>query len=240
MSNWFVITSAINVSSNEINNERFLQTIGTIDSIRHYCENTKIVLLDAGRVGLSYSQQIKLENKCDVVIQSQDNPIKILIEDLAKGNIQYLKSTGELLILSEFMKNQKILTQSDRVFKISGRYFLTPDFDLNAHNKVGKFVFVNRKPSVTYYNPETMENLPKISDWQYMTRMYSFCGSLIPFMTEAYENMLVRLVDIYFNRKEFTDIEHLMYTTLDEKRVIQLDKIGVAGLLSDNGEYISE
>jgi hypothetical protein len=241
MSNWFIITSAINTEYGAlITSEKFAQTIGTIDSIRHYCPDTKIVLLEGGLVELDADQIEVLRTKCDIIVPYNNNETLYLIRKISENNIQYLKSPSELFLLAEFFKTQNFIKDTDRVFKISGRYFLNSNFDLQKHNQRGKLVFVSKKPSVTYFNPEIHKIYPKLSDWQYMSRLYSFCGSLVPYMTTKYREMFEYLFLYYYKENAFTDTEHMLYGFLKEDNVIQISPIGVSGLYGDNAEMVSE
>ena len=220
--------------------ERFQQTIGTIDSIRYYCPDTKIALLEGGIKELSEEQLKVLQNKCEVIVPYNNNETINLIRRISENNIQYLKSPCELFILSEFMKTQNFIKDTDRVFKISGRYFLNSNFDVTKHNHFGKLVFAPKKESITYFDPKIHRIYPKLADWQYMSRLYSFCGSLTDYMTHKYKEMFEYLFVYYYKENVFTDMEHMLYGFLKEENVIQISPIGVSGLYGDNGEMVSE
>lgn len=241
MSNWFLVTSAINTQYGHLTtDEKFKQTIGTIDSICHYCPDTKIALIEGSKIKLTQQQLDVLQAKCDVIAPYHENETLELIHTISESNVQYIKSPSELFILSEFIKTQNFILPTDRVFKISGRYFLNSDFDIKKHNEYGKIIFAPKKPSVTYYDPKIHRVHPKLGEWQYMSRLYSFCGSLVPYMTHKYKEMFDYLFVYYYKENIFTDVEHMMYKFLQEDKVIEISPIGVSGLFGDNGVYVSE
>lgn len=240
MFRWFIVTSAINVSYNNSNVEnRFLETCQTLDSIRNHCENTKIVLLEGSPKKLEKHHFDVLMRKTNLYIQHHENEMLQRIHHAANGNMQYIKSPGELFMLMSFLRNQTFIIPIDRVFKISGRHFLNDNFNQNDHLEKDTIVIKNKEPSVTYFKRETGEALPKLSEYQYKTRLYSFCGSLVPYMISRYESMFHTLIRMYSN-DEFTDIEHIMYHVLQEKKIKQIPIMGLSGSSAENGQLVNE
>lgn len=237
MSNWFIITSACNVDYGIYSLEqKFHQTCLTIDSIRKYCSNAKVIVLEASPISLPLEKRNFLHWASDLYIEMAGDP-KIM--RMHKELLTFaIKSPSECYIMGSFLQRQNFLNENDRVFKISGRYCLTEDFDIQKHNEHGKFVFKEKEKSVTYYDVETKENIEPVSEYQYKTRLYSFCGSLIPYYKDKCFEMLNFFHDYYDGK--FTDIEHVMYKFLDHSLVTEIDTIGVAGCMVDRKGIIKE
>jgi hypothetical protein len=238
MANWFLITSAFNVAYGSYNtNERFEQTKKTIESIRQFCNDTKIVLLEASPNPITQEQLEYLKQTCDIIVDhSSDKKIQAMHKGL---HIHAVKSPSEIYIILKFLKQQNVIKDADRVFKISGRYYLNSQFDPIIHmSAIGKFVFGTKFPGIQYYDVDTHEKYEKLCEWQYKTRLYSFCGSLVPYYTKKCEEMLDFFHDIY--GKEYTDLEHVTYKFLGEDNVIEVNKIGVSGWFADREQLVKE
>lgn len=237
MSNWFIITSACNVDYGIYSLEqKFHQTCLTIDSIRKYCPDNKIIILEASPISLPNNKRNFLHWAADVYVDmSADEKIQWMHKEL---NTFAIKSPSEVYILGSFLEAQNFIKETDRVFKISGRYILTDKFDLTKHQEKNKYTFKTKEQSVTYYKEGTQEEYPKYTDYQYKTRLYSFCGSLIPYHSNKCLEMFEFFTQIY--GKTFTDLEHAMYKFLDHNLVTEIETIGLAGYMVDREGRIEE
>ncbi len=141
-----VITSAININhpyTIYTHEERFLQTLNTISTIRkQFNSSTKILLSDITLYQIVPTAPfkdyvIKLSELCDYVM---------LCEPETHG-----KSPGELTILKQSLSK---VEKAKCIFKLSGRYYLTDSFTLN-HFNLSKFNFklgVGECYHTTFYN----------------------------------------------------------------------------------------
>ena len=235
MTNWFIITSAINVEYGIFDsNKRFEQTLATIASIRKYCADSKVVLLEGAPIGLTEDQNAVLTNVCDTVVDfSQTEFIQFAHKT---QNIDTLKHPSELFLVGSFLSQQKCIQETDRVYKISGRYFLNKNFNADLHSSAkNKFVFGQKFRSCSYYDINTGTQMPAITNYQYRTRLYSFCGSLVEYMNDKYREMFDFSLNLY-DSGGFSDLEHIMYKLLDHSKVIEVKPIGVSGAFAD-GKY---
>lgn len=235
MKNWFLITSAINVEYGIFDaNKRFLQTLATIASIRKYCENSKIVLLEGAPNKLTEEQNGILLNVCDIVIDfSQTEFIQFAHRT---QNIDTLKHPGELFLLGSFLSQQDCIQEEDRIYKISGRYFLNQNFNSQLHSAAkGKLVFGQKLKSCSYYDEKSGATMPTITDYQYRTRLYSFCGSLINYMNVKYKELFDFTLSLY-DSGGFSDVEHIMYHGLEQNKVVEIKPLGISGAFAD-GKY---
>lgn len=230
--NWFLITSAINVEHGVFNEQkRFEQTLVTIASIRKRCENSKIVLIEGSPNSLTPEQSKVFENTCDIVADlSQDELIQYAHKT---QDIDTLKHPCELYLLGFFMKHQDVIQENDRVYKISGRYYLNSNFNSELHSAAkNKIVMGHKNKSYGYYDVKSSLQFPAITEYNYKTRLYSFCGSLSNYMKDKYQEMFDFILPFY-DSGGFTDVEHIMYKFLDHDKVIEMEPLGVSGIFAN-------
>jgi hypothetical protein len=239
MTNWFLITSAINVKHGVFDEEkRFQQTLVTIASIRKHCENSKIVLIEGSPNSLTLEQSKVFENTCDIVLDlSQDQLIQFAHQS---QDIETLKHPCEIYLLGSFLNSQNVISENDRVYKISGRYYLNSNFNSHLHNAAkNKIVMGHKKKSYNYYDIKSGVEMPAITEYNYKTRLYSFCGSLTNYMKNKYQEMFDFILPFY-DSGGFTDIEHIMYKFLDHDKVIEMEPLGVSGIFANGRDGDNE
>jgi hypothetical protein len=141
----FIITSVINTGNNPWSytnyrscfdiQTRFEQTLQTIESIRNLNDGTKILLVECSQIDETMTNILK--DKVDYFIQTyDDSSIRgACLESNKKG-------FGEIKKLEkacQFIKDNNI--NFNRLFKISGRYFLISSFNKTNYNDNDKFTF---------------------------------------------------------------------------------------------------
>ncbi len=112
--------------------QRYEQTLATIDSIRGSVPAAHIVCVEAGL----RSEPFDLKHKVDTYIYAGDSR---LVRNACDSS---LKSLGEVTMLVHAYKK---LPQAQRYFKISGRYCLNNDFSLHEWEK-GEIVYHYIRP----------------------------------------------------------------------------------------------
>ncbi len=143
------------------------------------------------------------------------------------------KSEAELLMLfntlMQFKQNPQLmgfLHGVKRIFKYSARTLLDEDFDISEYNNMyGKYVFKKSIPS--WMSPERKTN---ITDHLYITRMYSFCPSLLDNYLQTIGPMISNVMT------HGIDTEHAHYLCLDRRYVIEFDRIKCSGIVAGSGE----
>jgi len=238
ITNWFLITSAINVEYGIFSAfQRYQQTIETINSIKKYCPNNKIIILESSPTTLPDEWKNNLLKLTHLSIDfSGDKLISTMHRELP---LNAIKSPCEIYIINQFLIKENIVHPNDRIYKISGRYRLHSTFDPYLHNKEkNRLVFGTKFAGIRYYNKETGESYPKESEWQYKTRLYSFCGSLKHYMIQKYDQILNYFQNLYGTG--FTDLEHAMYKFLDHNLVTELPYVGLTGIFADRKELVVE
>jgi hypothetical protein len=190
--------------------ERYDQTVKTIESVRKYVPGAKILLVETSE--LSTVQQEGIRSKVDYFINTFDDPVSksICIDSPKKGFGEAIQTKVALTFL--LVNN----IQFRRFFKLSGRYALTEKYNRDAYSD----------NEYTFYNP-SVENPSSIS-----TVVYS-----VPYVLLNHFAMVVdRTIEVYNNVSAIGLEELLPLMCLPRKHI---DRIGVEGLVSVNGGYFT-
>jgi hypothetical protein len=173
----FIITSKIIVSNNKLSytnnrsiytvDERFKDTIGTIDSIKKNINDPLICLIDNSELNNEMNETLR-KNVNYFIDRDTVNSIK---------NIDYFtdespcKGTAEMHqfeIILNYIKKTITDIKDYHIFKITGRYKIKNNFDINNFIN-NKFVFKKNK---------LLQEKRYISNYYY-TCFYKFPGSFI-------------------------------------------------------------
>lgn len=214
----FVITSVINtgnkpwsytgIRSCYTKEDRFKQTIQTIDSIRKLNENAKIIIVECSDIDETMTNSLK--DKVDYFLQTYDD---MSVRDACiNSNKKGFGEVKKLQKVCEFIQQNDI--KFNRLFKISGRYFLTPSFDNKIYDEISHFTF------------KMNENNCGGS-----TVLYSVPYSLF----NTYVQKLEECNNIYMNEPPIS-LESLIPCMCNPKKNIStLGVAGYLGVLNDNG-----
>lgn len=137
-----LVSSSIHAQSAYTPEERFIQTLNTIDKARVAIPDCKVVLVEMSKICDDWV--LELANACDQVILCGDDKELQLCNSLGK-------SMGETTMTKLFFQN--ISDSTEMVYKISGRYWLTENFKTEDHLK-DKFNFLpsDRCVHTTFYS----------------------------------------------------------------------------------------
>ena len=221
----FIITSALRPTIGVFSDkERYKQTVKTIQSIRSKCPNAYIIFADASVRPVDAMEFFVISKMVNFFMKMDEKYNEDVIQ-LSKGGLKSHAETALLYHILVMMKRdpnlQKALYSTNRIFKISGRLELDMDFDLKQYEELfGKYVFRKRIP--TWMNP------PKVSDL-FVTRLYSFCPSLI----DDYIGVLQR----NFQMLNDVDTEHAHFANIDPKYLVEFDKVHCKGQVASTGEW---
>ena len=225
----FIVTSALRTSIGVIDDDtRIKQTIEGLKSLRKKVPDAIILWVDA-------SSRMVDEATMAQVAQYSDRSISFFgDEDLMSLANAGLKSQAEITLLFKTLgiikqhpELQKMMASVRRVFKLSGRTNILEGYDPKAYdNLYGKYVFKTRIPS---WLPKHQQ-VESDCDHLYITRMYSFCVSLI-------DNYLHILPEIYRTVNEFgVDTEHAHFGNTDKNLVVEFENLYCEGVLAGNGQ----
>jgi hypothetical protein len=221
----FLITSAlrtIDQLSKYSSEERFNQTIETIQSIKKYGpSNSKLYLIEGSSEDPD-ADKLKIIEDMDVhIFKAYENPETRLYAQ--RGFKTFIENLCLFHFLDWFSKNP---VEARRIYKISGRYVLNNNFKPGFDHK-DAFVFLRSFDS--WMSPQKQEetNAKKF----YETRLYHMDYSLL----NTYRNEVVNMINdsIRFD----INVEHAMYKFLSKYNVVEVDKIGVSGFISPSGEF---
>lgn len=230
----FLVSSAIHAKHGVYSTEeRLAQTIGTCRSIKERT-GADVYVLDGGYQFITEDEQKQLEDHVDMFLSYSSQP---QIQEIQKSNNwDIVKNLIEILMYGMFFAQykQKLIDDYDRVFKMSGRYVLNDDFDLDFHmNQKNKVVI--RGPYTTQFNAQITGGVVL----QYMSRLWSFDSSLSSYILDVYSKMPGHMIQ-RMEDKGYIDIEHMLYHYLDPKIVVLPKKVGIQGNIAPNGVGIKE
>ena len=136
--NLVVISSLIKTSSDPLtyanirsvytHEQRFEQTLKTIESVRKHIPNAKIILIDCSE--FTESEDIILKKSCDYLINVYQ--ITEMQKIMRHGASKSLAEATQTHIVIEYLINNNI--QFKNFFKISGRYQLNKEFNYGLYD----------------------------------------------------------------------------------------------------------
>lgn len=236
--NGVIITSAINTKFGIYNTEqRMSQTLDTIQSVRKHVPGAKIFLLEMAGLALTEQQRTTLAESVDHVFDYTSDPAVTGLFH-STDNWDVVKNVTEVMCFRNALKtllDTEVAAKFDRFFKVSGRYTLTDQFDLSFYdqykNKSCMVVGASR-PSQFSFEITQVER-------QFMSRLWSWPGSLTAEVVVAYENSLQHMYQ-RLAAGGYADIEHCLYKFLDRNKVIEKDVVGISGNIAPNGAAVND
>lgn len=227
----FLITSAILVENEQ---ERFLQTLHTIDSILCRIPNAEIWLCESSLKPLP-EYMTYLLNHVKIIQFYDDKRIAEIVEEVnhlwmngSNYKLGQIKNRTESYVINCVL-NTIDETKYDRIFKISGRYFLTSRFSIEKHLDKGK---ISLKSKTNSKIPE----LTKIEHSRHCV-MWSFCPTLLDEMKKTFANIEEYIVKASDN-KIVADIEHGLVKLVDENIIREIDFTGAVGRVGSSESKI--
>lgn len=223
----FFINSALNVKQLSVfnNDDRFVQTVETIKSVRKYCPNSKIILFDGSSEPVK-DQYIDALEKMHVFFLYTGNNTQV--NQLSKSGQRSLAETLSFIIAADYFKKNYI--SSKRIYKISGRYTLNDNFIVDREDFSNAFVFSS--PLESWMSKQKQEEsgvdkLFRLRFWHMDSSLFDVFQSKLPL--------------IFNDSLQFgIDVEHSYFKNLNMYKTVAVDPIGVEGVIAPTGEYINE
>ncbi len=232
--------------------ERFQQTLKTIESIREKVSNSYIVLFECSFKEIEDFQKNILREKCDLFLEfNNEIGIQQIYENLEKRPelITYGKSlleTRGLLNTLYEIKKHNLFNDSQRVFKMTGRYLLNDDFQikdyeskfLEGHYVIKKYDYLSEEEQIL--DEKNLENVYAYlygSKGMMITGLWSFDRELFNDAVEALEKSF-KYMERMLQYTAGTDVEHSLYRFINKKNIINSRNLGltiVKGMLGENG-----
>ena len=229
--NLFIVSSCLIPKIGQISIEdRITQTKETFESIRKI-PNSVIIFADASVEKIPENVMRSFDGLYDIYFDLSNN------NDIKNLSLSGQKSQAETLLLltviSQFKSNfdiMRLMHSVKRIFKISGRYKLSEQFDIDSYNDCfGKYVFKTRIKSWMSNSILTQFNSTDLLT----TRLYSFCPSLI----DDYINVLIN--NFQYLGMGF-DTEHAHFLNINKKYLNEHNIVGIEGIIASNLEIIKE
>lgn len=225
----FFITSNINTShSNLTPDQRFIQTLQTIYSIRAKIPGAKIAIADNSYTPLSNQQTDIIKSQVDLWVEYKNNLFSNYVNITGTN-----KGLNELLVYEAFLEQAKEKNFiGKRIFKISGRYLLKDTFDPHEYEKptyFGKYVFAKTIWMVNPVRPVgTGEgDMPVVF---YNTALWSMCSTLVQNYVELLPNIFKYMM------KSGHNIEIAHRDMVPKDKLVIVPAVHGYGLIT-NGEY---
>jgi hypothetical protein len=240
-----LLTSAIHTNYGIYSTtDRVIQTIRSVLSIRKFIKNSTIILIDNSKIDIHNDSSILLQTLLGYVDFYIDNSKDPNIEYFHKNISNYdigknmMEALGTLNALHTIVNNSdlfNVVSSSSRVFKLSGRYEITNNFNINNFDNEGtkeKYIFKKKDPS---WIPSNITGVTT----QLQTRLWCFDPILLKDTLELYKNIVENMARI-INLGGYIDNEHSMSKFISEDKLIELSHIGVVGNIAPNGAKIIE
>ena len=237
----FLVTSAIHTNHGKFSTaERFAQTIQTLESIRIKVPEASIFLLESSATSsISEEEANTLKPFLNGLLNYHDDTHIQEIYKSAGNNWDVLKTATEINVFIktlDFIVRQQpqLLKDVDRIFKLSGRYYLNDNFDLAIHlNHPDNYIFATRR------NSQFPNHITGGLTMQLMTRLWSFPASKTALMFYRYNLMLEDFMGS-IGQKKYRDLEHLILKYVEGPYLTEIEKIGVSGTLGPNGINVED
>ena len=220
--------------------QRFEQTLETIQCIRDKVSESYVVLFECSSKSIDKKQKDILKEKTDLFLEFYEEPgLKAIYENLESKPelLTYGKSlleTRGLLNTLYVIKNHNLFNDSQRVFKMTGRYLLNNDFDIQDYQS--KFLEGKYVAKIYEYLTQEKENygdeIENIYAYLYgakgmmVTGMWSFDRILFTKIVEALERAFI-YIEKMLQFTGGTDIEHSLYRFIDKKNVVNISNLGL-------------
>jgi hypothetical protein len=213
--NLFLVTSALRPLTGVWTPEdRFSQTVATLKRIRELVPDSIILFTDASVNPVPQMDKDVIANYCNFYYDFGEEPT---VKALSTYKQQSAAETVLLFATLNQLKNEPVLKQVKRIFKVSGRTLLTDGFNVDDHDHFGKFIFKKRTPT-------WMPNVQLEATHLLITRMFSFCPSLI----DTYMESLKKVLPL----TDFMDFEHAHFVSVPKEYLMEFDTIYCRGWLS--------
>jgi hypothetical protein len=250
MKTTFIVTSALITKIGIYDlTSRLQQTHQTLDSIYARFPDAKIMIVDGGEPGLKNIDHPLLANLKDRVGAFLDlsddeqimhlHSIQVNHQREMGGVAGLVKSMAEMSIFSQALnlirdhESLKPMKEVDRIFKVSGRYQLSPLFDPRIYDLAkGKYVFKERTPSwIANAGAEVG------TEYCYQSRFWSFDSCLLDQTIDSYEAMMEDL-QAQADANKYIDVEHLLYKHIGNAQTMEVDYVHFMGTIAPNGTMI--
>lgn len=226
----FIVTSAVNSKFGIFNSEeRLAQTVITLQNIKFKIPDAKIIVMECAGTPITESQSEVLESNCDLLLDfSRDKDVHAIYQS---DNWDVVKNSTEIMCFGRLLRlcqSDRDFDGYDRIHKMSGRYILNDDFDLEIYEQyIDKIIIGPKHASQFPYQITGIE-------LQYMARLWSWPIEQLDAVIKVYEDSL-SYIGNRVSQGGYADIEHVLYKFLPTHLVQEIPLLGVEGFIAPNG-----
>jgi hypothetical protein len=181
---------------------------------------------------ISASQSQTLEDNSDLLIDfSNDLDVHAIYQS---DNWDVVKNSTEIMCFGRTLRicqNDGDFTGYDRIHKMSGRYVLNDDFNLDVYEQHLNKIIIGPKHQSQF--PFQITGI----ELQYMARLWSWPAEQLDTVIQVYEDSL-SYIGNRVSQGGYADIEHVLYKFLPESLVQEIPLLGVEGFIAPNGVAI--
>lgn len=206
----FIVTSIINDSPNTVYTaeERLIQTRRTVDTIRQKFQAPYVPYIILAEMSVLMLDQLWRLNVDALYNFANDvEQLKLISSDKSNGEL-YLVYQSIAIFLQEKKSYQ-------RLWKISGRYYLNQNFSLSNY----------------LHHPMNVRINQQATHKDVYTVLYQCSEKRVPYLLRV-------LLDMYNNNLHGQYLEQCLYNVLDPKAYHELPLLGCSGNYSVTGKYI--
>lgn len=243
--NIVLITSAIHTNYGIYYfRDRILQTIETVKSVKQYIPNPIIILIDNSKIEIQNEQSTEFSELLELVDYYIDNSDDLDIQYFHNNVSNYdvgknvMEAVGLYKSLNYIYNNAELLAEfnnASRIFKLSGRYKITENFDITKFDNdltVNKYVFKKAQPA-------WINSVDTGVDTLLQTRLWSFTPEMLLETIQMYGRIIENMIAMV-NQGKYIDSEHSMSKFIPKEKLIELETIGVTGNIAPNGATVTD
>lgn len=226
----FVVTSAVNSKFGVYSpQERLEQTLVTLRNIRERVPDAKIVVMECAGTPITEEQSVTLESNCDLLLDfSLDPDVQAIYQS---DNWDVVKNSTEIMCFARTLRmcqDDGDFAGLDRIHKMSGRYVLNDDFDLDVYEENPDRIIIGPKHQSQF--PFAVTGI----ELQYMARLWSWPTNQTERVIQVYNDSLSYIGE-RVSQGGYADIEHVLYKFLPRELVTEIPVLGVEGSIAPNG-----
>lgn len=227
----FFIGSALNVKQLSVfsNEERYKQTLETIESIDKYCPSNMKFMFDTSYAepNKEYVHEI-IGRGVNFVWTGSNSDVQRLSES---GQRSLAETVGFIIMLNAFNRfRESNNLQFKRFYKISGRYKLNDSFIPDREDFKDSFVFLPTVDSWMHKAHQESAGVDRIFE----LRLWHMDANLLDIFSVEIYNVLDEM------SKHNIDVEHAYYKVLNKHKWTTIKPIGLEGALAPTGVIINE
>jgi hypothetical protein len=229
----FVVTSAVNSKFGVYSPAaRMQQTLTTLQNVRAKVPDCKIIVMECAGTALTDAQSELIEENCDLLLDfSRDPDVQAIYQS---DNWDVVKNSTEIMCFGRALRmcqDDGDFAGLDRIHKMSGRYILNNEFDLDVYEQHPDRIIIGPKHASQF--PLEITGI----ELQYMARLWSWPADQTERVIQVYEDSL-SYIGQRVSQGGYADIEHVLYKFLPADLVTELPVLGVEGSIAPNGVAI--